>query len=72
MSNPIPGKTYTTKAGDTLRKISARAYGTDEKWPLIFSAFEKKTLTDTQDEVFPGETITIPLDAELRLIRDNL
>jgi nucleoid-associated protein YgaU len=72
MSTPRPGQTYTTKDGDTLQSISARAYGTSEKWPLIYSAFEKKTLTDTQSEVFPGETITIPFDANLRTLRDNL
>jgi nucleoid-associated protein YgaU len=71
MSNPRPGKTYTTKNGDTLKSIAARAYGTSEKWPLIYSAFEKKVLTDSQSEVFPGETITIPFDATLRQLRDR-
>ena len=58
---PIPGKIYIVKEGDTLSKISIRAYGDVSQWPKIYKANLTVLKSDDPDLVFPGEEIIIPL-----------
>ena len=69
MSNPIPGRQYTTVNGDTLTSIAARAYGDPAKSTLIFNANNFKVKFTDQNSVFPGETLTIPVNAVLSNLR---
>jgi len=69
---PIQGRPYTTKTGDTLKTISAAAYGTEERWRDLLRAFSKKYRTTEDYQVFPGEVINIPEDTTLaRLKREQ-
>lgn len=58
---PIPGKIYLVKEGDTLSKISIRAYGDVSQWPKIHRANLTVLKSDDPNLIFPGEEIIIPL-----------
>ncbi len=49
---------YTVEKGDTLQKISDKAYGTTKKWKKIFEA-NKDTLK-SPDKIKPGQELVIP------------
>jgi prophage tail gpP-like protein len=67
MSKPVPGKQYIIENGDTLERISRRAYGDSSYWTRIWNINQTSLKSDDPDIVFPGETIFIPEIAELRL-----
>ncbi|MFC1621122.1 LysM peptidoglycan-binding domain-containing protein [Candidatus Omnitrophota bacterium] len=49
---------YIVEKGDTLQKISDKAYGTTKKWKKIFEA-NKNTLK-SPDKIKPGQELVIP------------
>jgi ABC-type nitrate/sulfonate/bicarbonate transport system substrate-binding protein len=57
---PMQGSTqeYTIKAGDTLSKLSARFYGSADKWKRIFEA-NAQTIKNP-DFIYVGQKILIP------------
>jgi len=57
-SRPTPGQKYTTRRGDTLEKISKRAYGTFDYWGEIWAS-NLATLNAPED-IAPGMTLIIP------------
>lgn len=69
MTRPIAGKSYTTKAGDTLRRIAALAYGLESKWTLIRDTNAFEFVVDDAESVQAGEVIFIPEDPELVSLR---
>ena len=54
-----PGSLYTVKTGDTLPRISKRAYGTADKWHEIWLA--NFNVIDDPEKVSPGTRLKIPL-----------
>lgn len=52
------GKVVRVLKGDTLRKISERAYGTQERWREIFEA--NKALLKNREDVRIGQTLIVP------------
>ena len=71
MTRPIQGQSYTTRAGDTLRNIAARAYGLSENWTLIRSANHFATKTSDQESVNEGEVLFIPTDPDTQDLKDR-
>jgi len=57
-SLPVPTKTYTVAAGDTLSKIAKEYYGDASKYMKIFEA-NKDQLSDP-DKIKVGQTLKIP------------
>lgn len=51
-------RTYTTRKGDTLQKISRRFYGTTKKWPLLYKT--NKDNLKNPDKIYPGQVLIIP------------
>lgn len=49
---------YRVRSGDTLMKISARMYGTEDKAELIFRANRHRL--DSPDALRPGQVLVIP------------
>ena len=72
MSKPIPGKQYTTKAGDTLSRISTQAFGDSLLWPRIRAANQSKFKSIDPEEIPSGTIIIIPVLAEEEALRTNL
>lgn len=66
MPNPIEGKQYTVKSGDTLSSIAKRVYGDAKEWPRIWKANQSEIKSGNPDQVFPGEKIIIPEDPALK------
>jgi prophage tail gpP-like protein len=62
MFRAVPGSPYTVKPGDTLIGISKQAYGRANKWKDIFTANQTVLRSGDPNLIYPGETITIPLD----------
>lgn len=56
------GGTYTTKKGDTLRKIAAHLYGDPSFAKLIG---DLNGIRDTRKELAPGRVLRLPLTAKL-------
>lgn len=71
MPNPIPGRQYTARQGDTLSGIAARAYGDPNEWPRIFSANQSALKSGSPDLIYPGEIINIPVIPELEEIKSR-
>jgi nucleoid-associated protein YgaU len=57
---PVPGGTYTVKHGDTLSKISRRAYGDMMKFGVIYMANRRRIGADI-NLIQPGQALKIPL-----------
>jgi LysM repeat protein len=55
---PPAGRTYTVQAGDTLYKISVKAYGTGSRWPAILDA--NRDQLRSERDVKPGMTLRLP------------
>ncbi|MBS9405676.1 transporter substrate-binding domain-containing protein [Halomonas sp. TRM85114] len=53
------GSTYTIREGDTLGRISSRAYGTSQRWSLIFYS-NRSALGDNPSLIQSGTAISIP------------
>jgi len=49
---------YTVEKGDTLQKISEKAYGTTKKWKKIFEA--NRNILESPDKIKPGQELVIP------------
>ena len=54
-----PGSVYTVKTGDTLPRISKRAYGTADKWHEIWLA--NFNVIDDPEKVSPGTRLKLPM-----------
>ena len=52
------GKVVHVQKGDTLRKISDRVYGTQERWREIFDA--NRTVLKNREDVRIGQTLIVP------------
>ncbi len=50
---------YTVRAGDSLWKISARAYGTGYGWDRIYTA-NRTTVGPNPDVIQAGQQLTVP------------
>ncbi len=57
---PVPGGTYTVKHGDTLSKISRRAYGDMMKFGIIYMA-NRRTIGADVNLIQPGQILKIPI-----------
>ena len=57
-AKPTPGEHYVTRSGDTLERISKRAYGTIEYWGEIWAS-NLKTL-ETPSDIRAGMKLFIP------------
>ncbi len=64
-SLPVQGKQYVVAAGDTLQKISARAYGNAMKWSSIYRANLSTLRSKNADLIYPGESLYIPPESEV-------
>lgn len=69
MSTPTPGQPYTTKSGEDLRNVAARAYGDPEKSTLIFNANNFAVTVTDQNTVATGTVLNIPKDAVFDQLR---
>jgi prophage tail gpP-like protein len=72
-SFPTPGLLYEVVKGDSLWTIARRAYGDGKKWRVIWKA--NKSNAHTQDpnlSFWPGDILTIPGDAPIEEIVDDL
>jgi hypothetical protein len=56
--DPTPGRPYEVRAGDSLRRIAAREYGSDTAWRLIWQ--HNKDVLPDQDLLHTGQTLTLP------------
>lgn len=61
---PVPsprqaGKMIRVEKGDTLRKISARSYGTEGRWREIYEA--NRTLLKKPEDVRVGQMLLVPV-----------
>lgn len=72
MSRPQPGSNYTIVSGDSLSSIAERAYGDPQQWPIIYNANQTILKSTDPNIVFPGETVFIPEQPELKQLRDDL
>jgi nucleoid-associated protein YgaU len=54
-----PGSLYTVKSGDTLPRISKRAYGTPDKWHEIWLA--NFSVIEDPEKVSPGTRLKLPM-----------
>jgi nucleoid-associated protein YgaU len=54
-----PGSVYTVRSGDTLPRISKRAYGTADKWHEIWLA--NFNVIDDPEKVSPGTRLKLPM-----------
>jgi len=54
--NSITGDKYTVEEGDSLWKISIRAYGDGYQWPRI----AQENSLSNPDHIEPGQVLTIP------------
>ena len=52
-------KTYKVQAGDTLRKISTKMYGTADNWEKIYAA-NKTAIGSDPSKLKAGSTLQIP------------
>jgi prophage tail gpP-like protein len=64
--NPTPGFLYEVKSGDWISKIAQRAYGDDQKWPIINDANSNFSTTEElagipQTYFNPGDVIYVPV-----------
>jgi len=57
-----PPKEYTVKAGDTLRDLALRFYGSSNKWAKIYQA-NAKTL-ENPNYIYIGQQLLIPAEVE--------
>jgi tetratricopeptide (TPR) repeat protein len=60
---PVPaphqaGKRVLVEKGDTLRKISTRVYGTEDRWREIYEA--NRTVMKRPEDVRMGQTLLVP------------
>jgi nucleoid-associated protein YgaU len=70
MSQPIQGKQYIAREGDTLRSIATRAYGLGENWTLIREANQFALKTIDQESVSEGEILFIPVDPDIQDLKN--
>ena len=59
-SSPSRSRTYTVEPGDNLYRISARVYGTGNRWQEIYEA--NRDVLPNANSVRVGMTLEIPLD----------
>ena len=57
------GSDYTVVSGDTLSKISYRAYDDSNQWSLIFYS-NQNVIGSDPSRIFPGQTYRIPCPGE--------
>jgi nucleoid-associated protein YgaU len=69
---PIQGQTYIVQNGDTLTKISSKAYGVDSNGQLIRDANQIVFATDNLNEVQPGEQLFIPFDPIIQQLKNDI
>lgn len=72
MSKARPGAPYTVVSGDTLNDIAKQAYGDGRRWREIWRANSTVLKSGDPSLVFPGERITIPLNAVVEAAAINL
>ena len=53
-------RVYIVEKGDTLQKISEKAYGTTKKWKNIFEA--NTDILKDPNSIYVGQELTIPLE----------
>ena len=60
------GSDYTVVSGDTLSKISHRAYSDSQKWSLIYYSNQDEIGRDPS-MIFPGQTYRIPCPGDAKI-----
>lgn len=65
------GKPYTIRAGDTLGSIAAEAYGTSQRWSLIFYS-NRSALGENPSLIMAGTEITIPCMSDSMAASDSI